>query len=520
MRSRAVEAGVLAAALLFMLQQAEAAQCPKKGGALRIGATAEVSSLDPSVAGSVSRSVYMNIFEPLVSLEPDGKLGPALATSWEPKGDTTWRLKLRQGVKFHSGTPFNAEVVRWNFKAETDPDKPGKGYALLKGMVQDVRVVDNYTVDIVLAHPYSPFLTFLAASLEAFPQRDPVKVKELGDQYGISPSGTGPFKFKEWKKGSQIVLEANRDHWAGGPCVDQIVYRFMPEPSTRYAALRAGEIDFTSGLPPEQLKTLQSSKDYRVELSASDRVISLLFNRQNPIWDDLRVRRAVSLAVDKKNIVQGLLGILATPTGSFLGPSHTGYIDVGFFEYDPKKSKALLAEAGYGSNKPLKFSLGLGPERDPRSKELAGAIQASLQEVGAQVELKAITWNVFYQSLWKAEGMDYDTIILGFASQSTDPHHNIYNQFHISRIPPTAQNFSRLRHEKLSALLDRQAAEFDPKKRLSLFSDIQHLIYDEVLAVPLYAQNRDWEMRASVKGFRPHPVEWWTYQFEGTWLDR
>jgi peptide/nickel transport system substrate-binding protein len=509
-----------AGALLLAAGPASAERCPKEGGSLRIGLPGDVSVLDPFVTGALDRTVYMNIFETLVSLDPDGTISPALATEWELIDDTTWRMKLREGVTFHSGTPFNAETVVWHYESHMNPDSPGKALATFEGTVAAIEVVDDYTVDIHLEEPYAPFLSFMASSHEAFAIRDPVKAQELGDRYGAEPSGTGPFRFKSWARGSEIVLDSHKERWRGGPCVDEMVLKIMPEASTRFAALLAGEIDLTTGLPPEQIAILEARDDFTIESIASDRVISFLFNRDREIWDDVNVRRAISLAIDTKGVTEGLLGVLGTPTGSFIGPAHDGYADVGFIEYDIERARQLLADAGYGPGNPLSFSLGVGPERDPRNRDLAEIIQASLQAIGVQVEIQAITFSVFYRSLWEEDGMEYDSIILGWGTQSTDPHHSFYNQLHERRIPPTAQNFSRLRHAGLNDLLDRQTVETDPDKRVELFRDIQHLLYDEVLVVPLYALNRTWAMRADVKGFHPHPVEWWAYQHADVWFDR
>ena len=163
-----------------------------------------------------------------------------LATGWEMLDDKTWRFQLRKDVFFHSGTPFNASTVKWNVETQLNPDKPGKAYAILSGLIKEVRVVDDFTVDIELIRPYAPFVTFVTTSNEAFGQRDPVKAEELGEQFGTTPSGTGPFMYKEWKLGSHVILDRNPDHWEGAPCVDALEFKIMPEASTRYAALRSG----------------------------------------------------------------------------------------------------------------------------------------------------------------------------------------------------------------------------------------------------------------------------------------
>jgi peptide/nickel transport system substrate-binding protein len=274
------------------------AQGPKQGGILRCGLAGDIKSLTPFKVGAISARVYANIYDTLLELKPDGEIVPALATSWERVDSTRIRFRLRKDVKFHSGTPFDAETVKWNIEDHLNPNNPGKPASVLR-LIKSVTVEDKYTVVIEIQYPYAPF-TGLATYVQAFSMRDPEMVKKLGhDEFGRRPSGTGPFKFKEWKLHQYVLLERNDEWWGKKPHLDGIKFIFMPEANTRVMALKRGEIDFTYNISAEVLKELKKDPDYVVDLIPSDRMIKLDFNYTKEPWkSNQKVRKAISLGID------------------------------------------------------------------------------------------------------------------------------------------------------------------------------------------------------------------------------
>lgn len=219
--------------------------------------------LDPAyVDDGESANPIVNIYDGLVRYKPGNtEIEPALATEWSSSPDgKEWTFKLRQGVKFHDGTPFNADAVVFSVSRQLPPQRTdAMPYASFTfGPVQKVEKVDDYTVKFILSEPYAPFLANLAMALAA-PIVSPAAVEKYGDKFIENPVGTGPFKFVEWKKGQQIVLEANKEYWDGAPKLDKLVYKIVKENSVRASELRTGGIQAMNGVDPNDVKMLEEA---------------------------------------------------------------------------------------------------------------------------------------------------------------------------------------------------------------------------------------------------------------------
>ena len=271
---------------------------------------------------------------------------PALATEWSTSEDgRTWTFRLREGVKFHDGADFNAEAVKYNFERILDPEIGSPRRSMIE-MVEKVEVVDEYTVAITTKTPFGPFLAQISSY--NLGMLSPTTAGERGKGYAQNPAGTGPFKLKAWEPGDTLIFEANQDYWGGKPAIDELVFRVVPEDSTRIMLLKSGDVDAIAGVPAFEVETLKGDQNVVLISLPGFRTIYVGMNCQQKPFDDPRVRQAVNYAIDRQAIVDHLLRGVATVG---VGPESTsipGSVkDLPPYGRDVEKAKALLAEAGY-----------------------------------------------------------------------------------------------------------------------------------------------------------------------------
>ena len=333
-----------------------AAQARK--GEIVAGLSERMLTLDPANHYSISAtSVLRHIYDPLVEVTNDSKFVPCLAESWTPVNNTTWRFNLRKGVKFHDGTPFTADSVIYSLKRVRDNTKLIKAFVYQD--IEDVKKDGDFTVIVSTKKPFGSLpahLTMLgmlpqtaAANEEAFFQK---------------PVGTGPFKFGGWTHGEQIVLTANADYWKPGiPKVEKVTFRFIPELSTRVAALRAGELHVIDRVWPDNVQTLRSTPGVRVLDTPAIEAQRWIFQLAKEPVKDPRVRQAISLAIDRNVIIKDLLLGYARPVDSPIPPGLIGHTSLPPKAYDPEKARQILKEAGYKN-----LSHRLRPDEGPLSE--------------------------------------------------------------------------------------------------------------------------------------------------------
>ena len=320
---------------------------PKVGGTLIYATGTDALTLDPQFVTDVPTSrAVMQIHETLVKYDLDMNIVPCLAEAWEVSSDQlTWTFRLRKGVKFQDGTPFNAEAVKYTFDRIVDPAtaSPRKSSA---GMIKGVKILDEYTVAITTLKPFGPFLAQLTAYNLAI--LSPTQAKKLGKKYAQNPAGTGPFKLESWAPGEKVVLARNEEYWGKKAYLDKVVFKVVPEDATRVMLLLSGEADVIASVPTVLLDKLQQSKDVKVVREKGFRTIYIGLNNKVKPFDDIRVRKAVSHAIHPEAIVQGVLKGVGTLGGSFESPAIPGAVQgLKPYPYDPARAKKLLAEAGY-----------------------------------------------------------------------------------------------------------------------------------------------------------------------------
>ncbi|HJR01013.1 MAG TPA: ABC transporter substrate-binding protein, partial [Methylomirabilota bacterium] len=339
-----VRAALRLAALLLLLLAAGPARA-QSPGELRVALPWTPENLDPTMnLSSIRAKVGVGIFDSLVGRDAENRITPQLAESWKALDDLTLQLKLRRGVVFHNGEPFNAEAVRFTFERVLDPSQKSPNRANV-GEVARVEVVDDHTVNLVLRQPYAPLLNRLID----FPIVPPRYTAEKGNQgLALRPVGTGPFKFVELVKDDHMIVEAFDRHWRGAPKVRRIVYKPIPEPFTRAAALRNNEVDVIDTVPPNLAAELERVGGLRVQRVPSTWIIYLGLNAFNKPLSDVRVRQALNYATDVEALVKSVLdGNGRRMTGPFT-PQMFGFdATVKGYGPDPARARRLLAEAGY-----------------------------------------------------------------------------------------------------------------------------------------------------------------------------
>ncbi len=385
---------------------AAASSTPQRGGILTVGMRAEPFQLDPiKDLGSDGNDVILTsqMIESLIGVDQEGKMVPQLAEAMpEVSADgLTYTFKLRQGIKFHDGTDFDAEAVKFNWQNLIDPAYGSRQTGRIAPLVKSIEVVDPYTVRVTFNKVYPDFMAEVAYRTW-WRINSPTAVKKLGKDYGSVTGGvvgTGPFKFKEWNAGDSIVLERNENYWDKDvPYLDGITYKVFKDPSVAVLNLKTNNLDFLFNLPFQFLKEVQSLPNVKV-MSHGSGINELIFlNTTLPMFNDKRVRQALNLAIDRQAINDVLFsGLAEIPNGPF--PSwHWAYAkDVPPPAYDPDKARSLLAEAGYGESNPLKFELRTWT--DPKLVDQASLVKGMWEKVGVQVEILPLDKAAFYDPI-------------------------------------------------------------------------------------------------------------------------
>jgi peptide/nickel transport system substrate-binding protein len=401
---RLLTAAALACALLFGSALAQD-PAPVSGGTLTVAITADPPGWDPTASTSqeIPRVVYNNVFEGLVKFDRTGAIVPGLAESYDVSADgLTWTFHLRQGVKFHDGSAFTAADVVAKFERARDPES-GHTHPEYYAAIEDIAAPDDHTVVFTLSKPSRGLLYDLARPDSI------IYPAAKADTQRSQPIGTGPFKFASYTEGSEVVLERNPDYYvAGVPYLDKAVFKIISDANTRFAALQAGDIDLT-GVTSEQYLVLGGSPDLKGTEGTMTTEITVAMNNTRPPFDDVRVRQAITMAIDKQAIVQGAMFGLGTVIGSHMSPSEPYYIDLSnTYPYDPQRAKELLAEAGYADGLTIHFEL---PEPYVIERRSGEVVAQMLRDVGINVELSVVEWGTWIQRIFL--GGDYDMTIIG-----------------------------------------------------------------------------------------------------------
>ena len=422
--------------------------------------------LDPTggAASSIAEVTQYNIYETLTKINPDGSVTPLLAEGWEVSPDlTTYTFRLRKGVKFHNGEPFNAHTVKFAFDragGEKSTNKDKRTFAALT-----TRVVDDHTVVILTKEidPDFPFLLGQATAVIVEPKSAATNMTQ--------PVGTGPYKLENWVKGSSITLvkwDGYRN--PGAVKIRRATFRFIADPAAQVAALLAGDIDAFPRVTPRSVEQFKGNPRFQVVVSGSRAKTILAINNKKKPFDDVRVRRAIAAAIDRKAVIQGAGDGYGAPIGSHYPPSAPGYVDTtGINPYNPEKAKALLKEAGIKT--PLDVTIVLPPP--PYARQGGEVIASELAKVGINAKLQNVEWAQWLSNVY-GNGHNYDMTI-------------------ISHVEPfDLGNFAKpdyywgYHSAKFDALYAKYKTTGNANERMKLLGDIQRLIAEDCVHGFLY----------------------------------
>jgi peptide/nickel transport system substrate-binding protein len=415
----------------------------------------------------VTLIINTSIYDTLLTRDKQLQLVPALATSYKLVSEKVWEVKLRQGVKFHNGEPFDANAVKFSFERiyRADFKSPQKGWF---STIERVEIVDPYTVRFHTKVPDPA----MPARMTLMYQLAPKYVAQVGDvQANLKPVGTGPFKFVEWTKNDRIVVEANDAHWSGKPAVRRATWRPIPELGARIAALQTGQADMIVNVPPDQLQTLTATKGVRVEKIPSCRIIyfGIAQIKGGPLADR-RVRQAINHAVDVQGILDSVLQGNGKRINSAMPPNVWGYDpSIPFYDYSPKKAKELLAAAGQTN---LQLTIQAPNGRWAMDKDIAQAVAGQLTENGIKTNVKIIgEWGSYVRSV--LDHKTEDLFMNGWCLPSLEPDHWVTPNLH------SGEPVSQYSNPEVDKLMEQARAEMNTEKRKQLYSQLLRLIHDD-----------------------------------------
>ncbi|HEV7416610.1 MAG TPA: ABC transporter substrate-binding protein [Tianweitania sediminis] len=370
---------------------------------LVLGMVLEPPHLDPTAgaAAAIDEIVYSNVFEGLTKIGPTGEVAPGLAESWTISDDgKEYTFKLRSGVKFHDGTEFNADDVKYSLERAIAPDTVNAQKALF-AQIDNVEVVDPTTVKVTLKQPQGAFLYNLGWG-------DAVIVgEESAAGNKEKPIGTGPFRFENWARGSSVTLTKSPDYWGEPVALEKAQFRFIPDAAAAVPALLSGDVQAFPNAPVgDALEQIKGDSRLKVVIGSTEGETILSMNNQKAPFDNKLVRQAISYALNREDIIAGASNGLGTPIGSHFAPHNPAYVDlVGTYSHDLEKAKALLAEAG-ASN--LNVTLKMPPP--PYARQGGEIIAAELSQIGINVELIPVEWAQWLDQVFKNK--DFDLTII------------------------------------------------------------------------------------------------------------
>lgn len=455
-------------------------------------------------------SVMANLFDGLLQRKaPKGELIPALAERYEHPDLLTWKFYLRKGVTFHNGNPFTAEDVKFSFERLSNPEvsefiNTGKSIA-------SIEIIDDHTVVIKTKEPVPWFAENLSQIFIL--DKESTEVRDPGE-VGLKPIGTGAYKFVEWVKGSYLKLEANENYWEGSPPIKSVELKPIVESSTRFAALASGEVDLVSGVPVELYEKVVENQSLEIIKRPARRVIFLaLGNKPGSPTADIRVRKAMYLAINEDEIIEKIMRGHAAPAAQILDPATVGHNpSLTRLQYDPEKAKELLKEAGYENG--FEITLAGPNDRYIQDEQIAEAVVKYLAKVGIKAKLDVKPKSIFFPEV--TAGDKYNFYLIGWFDGAYDMGRTFFKLIHTRDEERGfgGWNGTLYSDATIDKLLEETSGIADQKQREKRLQDLNKVAMEDKIAwIPLHYQVDIYALQKG-KGieFTPRPDGWIVYK--------
>jgi peptide/nickel transport system substrate-binding protein len=483
----------LAIISFFFLYSTVFAAEPIKGGTLKVGWVAQSKTLDPHKSiQQPERYILYCVFETLTDVDESFNIIPKLAVSWTNPDKNTFKFNLRKGVKFHDGTEFDAEAVKWNIERILNKEFASPQRGVIEPYIQSVEVIDKYTVTFHLKQPFAPLLSLLAERPGFIVS--PTAVKKDGDKkFALNPVGTGPFKFEMWLPQATLNLKRFDDYWdKGKPYLDAIEFQEIPDPMVRQTALRAGTVDIITDITAKEAVELKNEGKFKlVKKWPPARWYALQWQVDKPPFNNKALREAIAYGIDRsvinKNIFygEGMEAVGPVPPGLWWSDKEfKGYT------YNPELAKKKLVEAGYPNGFKYKFTV-------PNLQfivQISEMLQAQLEKIGIKMEFEMVNQSEAYSKLMSGQS---NWSITNW-TQRGDPHGLLYMLFH-SKGPA---NSSKYYNSQVDKLIDDGAVDYNQDKRIPIYKEaVRSITLDAPYVYLVYFA--DWvAMTNKVQGFK------------------
>lgn len=469
----------------------------ENGGTLVIARLSDAENLDHHFMSTINAAsvTHNKIYEGLVGRDKNAEIKPLLAEKWEQLDDTTWEFKLKENVTFHDGTAFNAEAVKATFDRLLDPGVASPRAVVFK-MVEEVKAVDEFTVQFKLSEPFSPLLSILASHEGGI--ISPKTIEKYGKKVIQEPVGTGPFVFESWTPGKEIVFNKNEKYWGTQSKLDRVIFKIVPEETTRISMLETGEAHIAEPLSVTMMETVENSKNAEIFRSEGFGTEYIGFNVEKEPFDDAGVRKAIGHAIEMDSILEGVFENVGKKSNSLLGPKVFGYHEsLKAYEYNLNEAKRLLTEAGY----PNGFETTLKTMDKKEWINMAEVLQSQLKGIGIKLDIQVYEYGTFVEQVNRG---DSEMFILSWRNATGDADYNQYNLFHSSSHGAAGNTFF-YSNKEVDSLIEAARAEKDSDKRMELYAKAQEIEMEESVYIPVRVIENMAAISKDVKGFSISP---------------
>lgn len=461
------------------------------GETLTVANSADIQNLDPAfITDAISSRVANQIFDHLVEFGRNGEIVPGLAQSWEFSEDgQVVTFHLREGVRFHNGNHLTAEAVEFSFRRVMDEDIGSPHGEKYRKAIENIEVVDDLTVKFELSEPNAAFLALYMTTSPSMIV-SPEAVQSLGEDFGLKPVGSGPFKFERYKPDELVELSKNEDYWGEKPKVDKLAFRPIPEPITRVIELRTGGVDMVVAVPPAQMESLKENKEIEVQEAPLSTIRGFWFQHQDSPFNDPRLKKAFAFALDEEEIYESFLKGSAVRADSLIpmqGWAHNELLTE--YGHDLERAKALLEQAGWvdEDNDGIREKCGeelvidlISPSgRYLKDEEITQAAAYQWEKLGVKINTSILKSSAWIDRMTSSQ---FDVTFLGWAKDIPEPA-LFFNPLVRTGGRTNFFNYSNL---FLDRLIDRGAATFDRERRIEIYEETQRILHQDVVFVPLY----------------------------------